>query len=351
MDYFLITTRGLEDIAVAELRTLLPAVQLGDVAYRRVAFAAPPSTALALLGLRCPDDVFIAVAAWQGIGKSRRTLEQLSALAAQVDLRPALALCAELRPVARPVSFAVSASFVGRRNYSSPEIKLALAAGVRQRHNWIYSAEELATGLSLRLFIEHEHAWLGVRLGDHPLHQRPYKQHNLPGSLKPPIAAAMLHLAELAPGLRLLDPLCGAGTIVIEAALMGAQAQGGDSNPQALEYARANLLASGANATFQQWDAQHLPLDSTSIDCAATNLPFGRQVRTTSELTSFYAGCLGELDRVLRPGRKLVLLTSQLAELSAALQQHPALKLHTQREISLYGQNPTLWTIVKDQRL
>lgn len=345
MRYFLLTTRGLEDIARAEVQERLPAAALRETAYRRVALEAPPAAAPALLELRCADDVFGEAADWTGIGKAQSTLERLAALAATVDLRPALELCATLRPVARPVRFAVSASFVGRRNYTTPQIKLALADGVTRRYGWAYVAEEVADGLSLRLFIEHERALLGVRLGAQPLHRRPYKQHTIPGSLKPPVAAALARLAGAAPGVTLLDPLCGVGTIVIEAALLGAQTFGGDNDPAALALARANLAASGASATLRAWDATALPLERASIDGAAANLPFGRQVLAGAELRDLYAGCLTELARVLRPGGAALLLTSQSDTLATALERQPAFATLARREISLYGQTPTVWQL------
>jgi 23S rRNA G2445 N2-methylase RlmL len=260
--------------------------------------AADQSSAPALLALRCADDVFIEVADWNRIGKFASTLERLAGLAATVDLTPSLALCDELRPIARPIRFAVSASFVGRRNYTTPQIKQALASGVSQRHGWTYTDEETPDGLSLRLFIEHERALLGVRLGSYPLHRRPYKIQSVPGSLRAPVAAALLRLAGVTTGTALLDPLCGAGTIVIEAALLGAQAQGGDNDASALAAARANLAASGAHATLQQWDARALPLAAASIDCVVTNVPFGRQVLAAAELDALYADCIAEIGRV-----------------------------------------------------
>ena len=54
--------------------------------------------------------------------------------------------------------------------------------------------------LNVRLFIEHETASVGLRLGQVPLQERRWKRAHRPGSLKPPVAAAMLRLAGLAPG-------------------------------------------------------------------------------------------------------------------------------------------------------
>ncbi len=81
--------------------------------------------------------------------------------------------------------------------------------------------------LNVRLFIEHAEALVGLRLGATPLHRRSYKQAQRPGSLKPPVAAALLELLAPQPGERLLDPCCGVGTILVEAARRGGLARGG----------------------------------------------------------------------------------------------------------------------------
>src|SRR5690606_19149211 len=102
------------------------------------------------------------------------------------------------------------------------------AAGVEAISGWRYRPSDQESEINIRLFMEHEHVYVGMRLGDRPLYKRPYKQAHVPGSLKPSVAAALLQLAGVQAGDRVLDPCCGAGTILIEAALMGARAQGGD---------------------------------------------------------------------------------------------------------------------------
>jgi 23S rRNA G2445 N2-methylase RlmL len=336
MRFFLITTRGLEDVAAAELQVLLPTADALTLNYRRVSFKA--AEAAPLLALRCAEDVFIDLASWQGIGKPRHTLDRIEQLAAELDLAPAHDLVRTLRPLAAPLSFSVSASFVGVRNYSSPEIKLAVAAGVQARYGWRYLEAEAPDALSLRLFIEHEAAFVGLRLAAQPLHRRPYKLATTPGSLKAPVAAALLGLADLQPGQRMLDPLCGAGTIVIEAAACGAHALGGDSDEAALAIARSNVMNAALTAELYHWDARHLPCPDNSVDLVATNLPFGRQVSPDDDLPQLYTAILAEIARVTRPGGAVALLTNQ----PAALVLPAMLRERSRREISLHGQRPQI---------
>ena len=142
-DVFALTTRGLESTSAGEMASV-PGVSVTQVAYRRVA-AACAGPLGPLLQLRTVDDVFLDVATWHGIGRPRRALATLRALSARIDLHAASRTCAGLRPLRTPPTFAVTASFVGKRNYSTAEIKQAIAAGVEAGHGWTYCHDDAAS--------------------------------------------------------------------------------------------------------------------------------------------------------------------------------------------------------------
>ena len=332
---FAITTRGLEEVSAQELRELAH-VQLEQVAYRRIMAQCDGSLA-PLLGLRTVDDVFLDLAHWLGIGRPRSVLAVLREQAMRLELGAAAALCAELRPVAQYPRFSVTANFVGKRNYSSEEIKFALAEGIETSHGWQYREDDRNADLNIRIFIEHEAAFVGMRLAKQALHERSYKNMHQPGSLKPPVAAAMLRLGQLHADQCVLDPFCGAGTILIEAALLGGQASGGDHDPAALSFAQLNASTAAVDIGLQHWDARQLPLDNSSIDCIVSNLPWGRQIVLDSALEQLYGLACAEMERVLRPNGRTVLLSS-LPELI----RFPSLACQQQIEISLFGQIATI---------
>ena len=338
--YWAVATRGLEEVASNEIQAGVPDAHALDTTYRRVAFSstAHPS---ALLALRTVEDLFVDIETWAGIGRPRAALAQLQEYAMALDLRDAAALCREARELGAPPTFSVTVNFVGRRNYSTDEIKSALAGSVEATHRWIYRERDIDADLNLRVFLEHEQAYLGVRLAARPLNERPYKIANVPGSLKPNVAAAMVRLGRFEPGATIADPLCGAGTIVIEAALAGLQAIGGDSDMAALEAAKRNLEAAGVDVTPERWDARALPLVDGSLDGVICNLPWGRQVEMGSEIESFYARSLREMRRVCRQDGTLVLLTS-LQPLLRSTARAAGFEVESETEISLSGQTPTL---------
>ncbi|MEP7293258.1 MAG: hypothetical protein ABI835_15850, partial [Chloroflexota bacterium] len=118
---FALTTRGLETVSAAEMAAL-PGVSIVQTAYRRVSASAE---ALApLMNLRTVDDVYLDLATWTGIGHTRDTLAVLQWYATQLDLQAAAETIAGLRPLPAEPVFSITASFVGRRNFSTDEIKM-----------------------------------------------------------------------------------------------------------------------------------------------------------------------------------------------------------------------------------
>lgn len=332
---FAITTRGLEQVSAQELAAL-PDVTVEQVAYRRI-FANCRESLAPLVGLRTVEDVFLYVDTWSAIGRARSTLGMMTSLSAQLPLAQVVSLCAQLRSVPQSPIFSVTANFVGRRNYTTEEIKRACAEGITSRHGWTYSEDDGAANLNLRIFIEGEMAVVGVRLGERSLSKRLYKHSHVPGSLKPTVAAALARMAGLHPGMWVLDPCCGAGTILIEAQYHQAQLWGGDIDFQALLAARQNAVEAGVEIYLQCWDALSLPVADHSIDRVISNLPWGRAVRTTGTLEALYAGIGKEIERVLAPGGQAVLLTNQ-----PDLVQFEGFKCESRIEISLFGQAPSI---------
>lgn len=329
--YFGLTTRGLEFAAAREMTAIRGAV-VTATAYRRVSGSISGSPAR-LLNLRTADDIYLDVTTWHETGSQRSALAAFTEQARHLELNAAVEIIRAFRQIGDPIVFSVTASFVGKRNYSADDIKQAVAAGVEAAYDWTYTPDDREADLNLRLFIDHETAHIGLRLARRALHERSYKTAQIAGSLKPSAAAALVMLAELAPGARLLDPFCGAGTILAEAAALGYQALGGDITPEALSAARENA----PSVPLVRWDARWLPLPSHTADAVVSNLPWGRQVKVDQALAELYAQSLAEIRRVLKPGGAAVLLTSAPDLLSG-----DGLILVSQFEISLFGQKPTV---------
>lgn len=97
------------------------------------------------------------------------------------------------------------------------------------------------------------------------------KPHSYSNSLPSRLARAVVNLVA-APGEVLLDPCCGAGTVLIEAESVGVTAVGSDLNKQLASHARANLLHFGLPARVMAADARHV---GGRFDAIVADLPYG----------------------------------------------------------------------------
>lgn len=61
------------------------------------------------------------------------------------------------------------------------------------------------------------------------------------GMLPPKLAQIMLNLAQAQPGQRILDPFCGTGVVLQEAALLGCNVYGTDLQPRMIDFTKTNL--------------------------------------------------------------------------------------------------------------
>lgn len=150
---------------------------------------------------------------------------------------------------------------------------------------------------------------------------RPARTAEREGALPPTIAAAMAFAAKPEPGDLVLDPVCGSGTLLAEAAgyQKALRLIGFDIDRAAVKAARANLAQAEA-AEIRQGDGAATDLEPGSVSLMLANLPFGKQFGDTRSNPVLYRSLIEEFMRVGRPGRwRAVLLTSDAESLRAAL--------------------------------
>jgi len=289
------TVRGMEILVADEIRERgLGQVDL--IGHREVHFTSPDPAA-AIHALSTADDVLLVAAVLHGIGHTKDDLRHLTELG---DLT-----WAPRRP------FDVSATVVGARRFGRYDVEDTVGAHLSRLLGVPYHSRRGGVRpppgtTSWRVTIEGKRATVAVRPADRPAHRRAYKVASVPGTLHPPVAAAMVRLAGISPGDVVLDPCCGAGTLLIEASGTGARLLGADADPVALRAASAN--AAGRAVHWIRSDAGALPLRTGSVDRILVNPPWDRQVAAQGELAIDPAHLWSEARRVLRPGGHLVAL-------------------------------------------
>jgi 23S rRNA G2445 N2-methylase RlmL len=230
----------------------------------------------------------------------------------------------------------------GEHGYQRQDAKEAFLAGLQGKipAGWFPATDENAW-FEVWLTIRGRTAVCGVRLSDRTMRHRTYKTEHVMASLRPTVAAAMVWLAGVAPGMTVVDPMCGAGTILAETIRLaearryiGTRVVGGDIDPHAVFVSKENLTNIGVGRPdVQRWDAAHLPLPDASVDRIISNPPFGKQLSSPAEIGPLYEALAGEWNRVLRPGGRAVLVVSEQEWLAAALKRvaWSAVRLHRVR--------------------
>ncbi|MBB5911977.1 23S rRNA G2445 N2-methylase RlmL [Nocardia transvalensis] len=291
-----------------------------EIGHREVVFL--PSGPGAL-DLRVADDVFAVAATAPDPGSARESVAALADLAAGLD---AAELLDYRRDSGGGTGFGggveVSASFLGRRNFSRYDIEDAVGGALARRFGVEYRSRREAVppaGYSgWRVTLDGSRARLLLRIADRPLHRRSYKRRTIPGTLHPPLAAAMARLAEIRSGERVLDPCCGAGTLLIEAAHLcpDASYRGLDRDPEAVRAARANATG---GIEVGPGDAGALSMIDASVDRVLCNPAWGGQVPPRGRLAGDPRRLWREMRRVLVPGGTAVVLIPDTTALASAI--------------------------------
>ncbi|WP_067051579.1 methyltransferase domain-containing protein [Methanofollis ethanolicus] len=148
-----------------------------------------------------------------------------------------------------------------------------------------------------------------------------------PGVMMPRMARTMVNLSLLSPGEVMCDPFCGTGGMLLEGEMIGVRAVGSDFDPLMIRGSRLNVPA----AALMLADATALPLRSSSVDAVVTDFPYGQSVCIKAEtLNKLYEGALTEVRRVLKDGKRAVVITHRDIRPIAG-QYFTVLQFHEQR--------------------
>ena len=137
--------------------------------------------------------------------------------------------------------------------------------------------------------------------------ERPYFS---PISLHPKYARALVNLTELRPGQTLLDPFCGTGGILIEAALLRLRPLGSDLSKEMIEGCGRNMEHFGlTTGKLEAIDIGSILDTFGNVDGVATDPPYGRSTSTNKEeLGKLYSRSMTSMRDVLVPGGRMAIM-------------------------------------------
>ncbi len=267
-------------------------------------------------------------------------------------------------------------------HYTALQIKDAITEQQIQKFRYRSNIDIKNPDILINAHIQNNNCILSLDSSGSSLHQRGYRLAMGFAPLKETLAAALLEMAEYSPDLPFLDPLCGSGTLALEASLKALNIApgifrnefsfmkwrdfdesiwqdllteaknsqltelksiivGNDRNPEVLSQARSNAKRCGVadKIKFIQTDLSELeaPAEKGIIIC---NPPYGERLGEVEELGKFYK-MLGDIFKQRFTGWTAFILTGNK-------QLSKQVGLRTSRRIAVYN-GPIACTLLKYQ--
>ncbi len=249
--YWVRTAAGLEHIFVQELEAKLSSNVL-DIKHKSVFFELNENNineSQLTTCLKTADDIYKFIGNCDGIDNTKLSTENIIKYFEQ-NVLP------ELESISSN-AFRITVSFLGTRNFNRFYIENLLNSILEIKTKaYILSNEKgekwKESEKRIRIHIEDNKAYFGIGLQDKPLHRRKWRENSYTAQLHPPLAAAMVFIANTPKGAKIIDPFCGSGTILVESALQNNTSQhiGFDIEKNAIQIANENSNLAQTNIEF-----------------------------------------------------------------------------------------------------
>ncbi|XP_026540122.1 THUMP domain-containing protein 2 isoform X2 [Notechis scutatus] len=177
--------------------------------------------------------------------------------------------------------------------------ELGKIIGIALMKNFGWKADLRNPDLEIFVHLNDVYSVIGIPLFRLPLASRAYIK---TAGLRSTIAWAMTSLAEIKAGAFVLDPMCGLGTILLEAAIEWPNVYyfGSDISDSQLQGAYSNIRDASLIDKIELFKSSvtGLPFLSESIDVILTDIPFGKKFKITEDM-KFLPRVFQELERFL----------------------------------------------------
>ncbi|PVZ85836.1 bifunctional 23S rRNA (guanine(2069)-N(7))-methyltransferase RlmK/23S rRNA (guanine(2445)-N(2))-methyltransferase RlmL [Serratia sp. S1B] len=273
--------------------------------------------------------------------------------------------------------------------YGALKVKDAIVDSFTRKLNQRPTVAKQQPDIRVNVWLQRDMASVALDLSGEGLHQRGYRDDTGLAPLKENLAAAIVQRSGWQPGTPLLDPMCGSGTLLIEAAMVAAdhapglqrhrwgftawsghqpelwrevltEAQvrakrglqettsrffGSDNDRRVLEMARSNARRAGVAEliTFQVSDVSKLanPLPQGPVGTVISNPPYGERLESEPALVALH-NMLGRIMKSAFGGWQLSLFSASPELLSC-------LQLRAQRQFK--AKNGPLECVQKNYQL
>lgn len=269
--------------------------------------------------------------------------------------------------------FRVTSQRSGEHEFGSMDAQRVAGAALVERYGTAVDLENFDTEIRVDAV---EATWLvGVQWTRDSLDKRYRWVYRPRVTLRTTVAYGLLRLAELPPPrpaaaaagtpapptaagtpadrpVTILDPFCGSGTIVIEAATVRADLRclAGDRDPEAVSGAQANAEAADVAEQIElcEGDARDLAerYAPQSVDAVITNPPYGIRLGRRTNYTDLYRKFLEGAVTVVRPGGRIVVLVGKRrAAFNRVIREIEEIRIVTVRVIEIGGVYPAVFVL------
>lgn len=200
---------GLESIVVHELKKL--GIEKTEVENGRISFQGDYISIIkSNLWLRCADRVLVKLASFRAYD-----FEQLFQGTLEVDWENFIPVNGKMHVIGKSVNSVL---------HSVPDcqaiVKKAIVESMKRKYNreWF---DETGPSYRIEVSLHKDTATLTLDTSGAGLHKRGYRESQGEAPLKETLAAGLIDISRWKPDRVFADPMCGSGTIPIEAALIG----------------------------------------------------------------------------------------------------------------------------------
>jgi len=318
-EFFATTARGLEDILAAELKAL-GGSQVKPT-HGGVAFTGSMQDGYrACLWLRTANRVLLPIKSFPCPSQDA-LYEGIYALDWNDHLTPAMTLAVDAN---------LRDSVMTHSRFAALKTKDAIVDRVRDRHQQRPSVDPKNPDLRINLHLARNLCTVSLDLAGAGMHRRGYRRDPTIAPLKETLAAGLVALSGWDPQTHFVDPMCGSGSLPLEAALLasntapgllsprfgfqrwldfdapawqalldeaeqartplpGNRVYGSDRDRRAVELARKNAESAGIGDRIRWTQKDFAKLDPPSGQgTLICNPPYGERIGDASQLEDFY---------------------------------------------------------------
>ncbi|MGV8907092.1 MAG: THUMP domain-containing class I SAM-dependent RNA methyltransferase [Acetobacterium sp.] len=308
---------GIESVVKDEIKKL--GYEINEVENGKIRYSGPlEAIARSNLWLRCADRVLLEIGRFKAV-----TFDELFEKTKALPWENWIPEDGEF-PAAKITSVK---STLYSKSDGQRIVKKAVVERLRSKYHVDWFPENRGR-YPIHIQILKDEVTLSIDTSGSGLNKRGYREHGNEAPLKETISAALVYLSRWKPDRFFLDPLCGSGTIVIEAALIGKnmapglkrdfvseswdfisktiwdkarqEAQdaindkefhilGSDVDPEALKQARINAELAGVSdyVAFQKLPVQSVETKK-KYGVIITNPPYGERIGEEKEIQRLY---------------------------------------------------------------